>query len=209
MANVYAALFFLALTTVILALYLLTLQRAMSRCSPRNRTMSPGLVWLQLIPVFGLYWHFKNVTELSRSLANEYHARGATVDEPHLALGYAMGLCLIIGYGIMFISEAAGRGSSGLATQDVSNLRLLGSLVALAGLVTTILYWMRVSRTSRRVVTLAPPMRAGAASAFAFPASSSLAVCARCGQAVPAGRFCPRCGAERASVEASEQWRAS
>ncbi len=32
--------------------YLLTLSKALNRCSPANRSMSPGQVWLLLIPLF-------------------------------------------------------------------------------------------------------------------------------------------------------------
>ena len=39
-------------------LYLAALQKALERCSPVSRAMRPRQVWLLLMPVFGLVWHF-------------------------------------------------------------------------------------------------------------------------------------------------------
>src|SRR5271166_2160891 len=58
--------------------YLLTLQKAFSRCSPENRAMAPGMVWLMLIPLFNLVWHFIVVTNLSKTLGTEFQRRGIT-----------------------------------------------------------------------------------------------------------------------------------
>jgi hypothetical protein len=38
--------------------YLRTLGQVLRAVAARNRTMAPGLVWLNLIPVFSLGWHF-------------------------------------------------------------------------------------------------------------------------------------------------------
>jgi hypothetical protein len=46
----------LIVALVIGILFLLTLHRALDRCSPRNRTMEPGMVWLNLIPLFSMVW---------------------------------------------------------------------------------------------------------------------------------------------------------
>jgi hypothetical protein len=63
-------------------LFLLTLSRTLAQCSPRNRTMEPGQVWLNLIPLFGLVWMFITVIRLSESLQNEYRSRGLHSDDP-------------------------------------------------------------------------------------------------------------------------------
>ena len=49
-------------------LYLLTLQRTLNRCDPSSRTMSPGLVWLCIVPVFGFVWTFFVVNAIADSL---------------------------------------------------------------------------------------------------------------------------------------------
>ena len=45
--------------------YCLTLQKCLTRCSPQCRTLVPGQVWLLLIPLFDLVWHFIVVTRVS------------------------------------------------------------------------------------------------------------------------------------------------
>src|SRR6266852_353173 len=55
--------------------YLLTLQKALSRVSPRNRLMEPGMVWLMLIPCFNTIWQFFIVTRVAGSLRNEFRDR--------------------------------------------------------------------------------------------------------------------------------------
>ncbi|HTE07784.1 MAG TPA: hypothetical protein VK628_03410 [Flavitalea sp.] len=40
-----------------------------------NRLMRPGYVWLQLIPLFGLYWQFRVVTAISKSIYGELESR--------------------------------------------------------------------------------------------------------------------------------------
>ena len=56
--------------------YLVTLQKALSRVSRRNRLMQPGMVWLALIPLFNLVWNFFIATQIPDSLRNEFRARG-------------------------------------------------------------------------------------------------------------------------------------
>ena len=55
--------------------FLLTLQTALSRCSKRNRTMEPGMVWLMFIPLFNLFWWFYLVINVGNSLKNEFSDR--------------------------------------------------------------------------------------------------------------------------------------
>ena len=52
------------------------LHRALARCAPSSRTMSPILVWLMLIPVVGLFWPFRVVPAVAKSLHNEFARRG-------------------------------------------------------------------------------------------------------------------------------------
>jgi hypothetical protein len=144
-----------AIYTAILALYLLTLHRSLRRCAPENRAMDPAKVWLQLIPVFGLAWHFVNVRALGESFENEYRSRGMSATRPHQSLGIAMGVCLIAGYGMTGLlylldpGSAAGAADSTVSATD--SLRSLAGFVALAGVVSTALYWMRVYRVGKEL----------------------------------------------------------
>jgi hypothetical protein len=65
--------------------FLLTLSRCLGQCKPRNRTMEPGAVWLNLIPLFGLVWMFITIIRISESLQNEYRYRGMRADDPEFA----------------------------------------------------------------------------------------------------------------------------
>src|SRR5580700_6726522 len=61
---------------VIVICYLRTLYKALSRISPRNRRMTPALVWLTLIPYFGVFWQFFIAMRVPDSLRNEFRDRG-------------------------------------------------------------------------------------------------------------------------------------
>jgi hypothetical protein len=75
--------------------YLLTLQSALAKCPPGSRTMEPGMVWLLLIPLFHLVWHFFVVMALGNSLGNEFRRRGIQcLDQlPGQSIGMAMCIC--------------------------------------------------------------------------------------------------------------------
>ncbi len=65
----------LILILVLVVLYLLTLQRALARCSAEVRALSPQLVWLMFIPLANVVWNFVLVVALSRSLGREFRRR--------------------------------------------------------------------------------------------------------------------------------------
>src|ERR1035441_5415872 len=60
--------------------YLLTLQKALNRCSPECRAMSPGMVWLMFIPLFHIVWQFFVVLNVAKSLDAEFQKRGIAED---------------------------------------------------------------------------------------------------------------------------------
>ena len=51
--------------------FLLTQQNTLKVIRRENRKLSPGLVWLQLIPIFNFYWMFVVVTRIADSLDRE------------------------------------------------------------------------------------------------------------------------------------------
>ena len=104
--------------------YLLTLQRALQRCAPDARTLTPGLVWLLLVPVFALVWHFIVVKEVSKSLHNEFARRNTPNIEPEPGKGIGLAMCIL------------------LATTLIP---LLGIFSGLAGIVCWIIYWVKIS----------------------------------------------------------------
>lgn len=110
-------------------LFLMTLQRALKQCAPRNRTMEPGQVFLNLIPCFGLVWLFITVNRMSESLRNEFRDRGMRSQEDYgqgVGTTYAvLTVCTLIPY--------------------------LGSLIAIGALVCWIIYWVKIAGLGREL----------------------------------------------------------
>jgi hypothetical protein len=52
------------MTLGVMISYLLTLEVALRRVSPGNRTMAPGMVWLMLVPCINDRWQFQIATEV-------------------------------------------------------------------------------------------------------------------------------------------------
>lgn len=115
--------------------YLISLQKAFTRCQPKNRAMEPGLVWLMLIPIFSTIWHFFVVINLSESLHREFTDRSLEAEPfPGKSIGLAMcilNVCSIIPY--------------------------LGILAGLAGFVCWIIYWVKIADYSSRLACDTPP----------------------------------------------------
>jgi hypothetical protein len=59
--------------------------------------MNPGLVWLMLIPLFNIVWHFFIVLNMAKSLAAEFQKRGIAEDpSPGQTLGLVMCIANLI-----------------------------------------------------------------------------------------------------------------
>lgn len=108
-------------------LFLLTLKKALEQCAPRNRTMEPGMVFLNLIPCFGAIWLFITVSRVSESLRAEYDDRGM---DAYGDYGQQMG--------ISYASLALG-----------SLIPYVGALLAIAALVCWILYWLKIAELGK------------------------------------------------------------
>jgi hypothetical protein len=109
--------------------YLLTLQKALNRCAPENRAMAPGLVWLLLIPLVNIVWHFFVVINIAKSLGAEFSKRGlAEEPEPGKKIGLIM--CILACCGI---------------------IPLLGVLCSIGALVCWILYWVKIAGFSAKL----------------------------------------------------------
>jgi ABC-type antimicrobial peptide transport system permease subunit len=108
--------------------YILTLSRALQKCSPSSRTMQPAMVWLLLIPLFNLIWNFLIVNAISESLTKEFRLRGVLFfeSEPGKRIGMPMAVC-----------------------GACSVIPILGILASLAYFVLWIVYWVKVSGFSK------------------------------------------------------------
>jgi hypothetical protein len=120
--------------------YCIQLQDALLQCSPAARAMQPGLVWLMLLPLFNVIWHFVIVTSLSKSLRSEFTVRRIPLLEgkPGKDLGLAM-----------------------CSLQAASVLPFVGLLTAIPGVICWILYWIKIAgytRMLRQPVVMGQPV---------------------------------------------------
>jgi peptidyl-prolyl cis-trans isomerase D len=140
----------------ILILYIRTLRRALERCCPASRAMSPDAVWLLLIPIFSAVWRFFVVFRLATSLGNELRHRKVPNADPEP--GRTVGLAMCVLPLVILLSAVAGAGA--LQT-------LVRGVLAGASVVCWLAYWVKIAGFSK---ALAPPHEAGVTE----PASAKL-----------------------------------
>ncbi len=117
----------LLIALVVGILFLMTLHKALARCAPHNRTMEPGMVWLNLIPLFGLVWQFITVVRVGESLKNEFRSRGWDRRDEDYGKGLGIISCCL-----------------GIA----GNIPYIGLLFSLGALITFIMYWVKIANFS-------------------------------------------------------------
>ena len=143
----------------IAVLFLLTQQNALKAVRRENRSMQPGLVWLQLIPVVGQIWQFIVVLRIATSIRKEikfvqgdslFGASDLSVAEKlshrgTLAIGIAY--CTLTLVGVFFnLFMTAGQESP---------LTPLVGLIFLTGIVCWIIYWVRLAQSRKILVQAA------------------------------------------------------
>jgi hypothetical protein len=112
--------------------FLNTLQNTLKAVSPHNRRMSPGQVWLSLIPFFNIVWNFIVVIRVADSLADEFFERGMHSEEARPGYGVGLAYCIL--------------GICGL-------IPFLGTLASLAGFVCWIVYWVKIAGYKNKLGT--------------------------------------------------------
>lgn len=120
--------------------FVLTQQRILELIRPANRRMSPGMVWLQFIPFLGLVWQFIVVIRISDSIRDELNT---PVDDSIFA-------------DEAFSSEARPTLNAGISYAAIFCISFLmpltiRGLIALAGLVVWIVYWVQLARYKKRL----------------------------------------------------------
>jgi hypothetical protein len=148
------AIFQLVLLVAILIpaiLFLLTQQNTLKATRPENRLMKPGLVWLQLIPFVGQVWQFFVVTDIAGSIKKEMEtgsedsilgiADTMTAEELRTKPTLTMGItyCSLNVVYVLLHLIIRGRTST------------LLSLLALAGMVCWIIYWVQLAACKKKL----------------------------------------------------------
>ncbi len=116
-------LIFLLIAVVVAIFYLLNLQNLMKSIKEENREVSPGNVWLMLIPVFSLIYAFILYPKISASVKKELESREMD-------------------------TEGDGAKNLGLAlaiTGALSLIPVIGGLAGLANLVIFIMWWVKTA----------------------------------------------------------------
>lgn len=105
--------------------FLLTLQNCLKKIKMENREMSPGLVWLNLIPIFSLGWTFYIVAKLSNSIKKEL---GSAAEDGGWGLGLA--------YAIL---------------QVTTLIPGIGAFLSIPLIIVWIIYWVKISKYSKQI----------------------------------------------------------
>jgi hypothetical protein len=116
-------------------LLLMALHRLLARCAPIHRTMSPRSVWLNLIPVFNLFWSIQTVRRVAATLRAEYadrrlQPRGDLAEKTgYAAIGLCIGSLALIG----------------LSPESDANAAILEMAMIFASFVAYIIYLTRIN----------------------------------------------------------------
>lgn len=124
--------------------FLITQQNTLKAIKPENRLMHPGLVWLQLIPLFGQIWMFFVVVKIAASVQLELISRDsdsilgfadaasveATGQRPTQAIGIAECTMTVLAYLIQLAEP---------------RLALFSMVLWLAAFVCWIIYWVQLA----------------------------------------------------------------
>jgi len=134
---------FLILYYVPKIFFLITQQNLLKAIKPENRMLEPGLVWLQLVPVFALGWQFYVVTKISESLKREFYS-WSTEDT---ILGYADP------DSVMLSTEqpAYGIGIAYCILICCTIIPYFGCLALVGALVCWIIYWVKLAEYKTKV----------------------------------------------------------
>ncbi len=178
--------------------YVWNLHLLLRRCAAENRTMRPGLVWLQVVPVFGAIWQFWVVRRLSSSLEREYRSRGWPVaSAPGRSLGLAKAIvdAVALIHVIAFFWIVTSLANIGPTLDQVAftYLFFVAGLLQLASIVLWGAYWATLSKYSSGL-RLPPP---GTLPIFQ-PMPTQGPYCWTCGSLTGPVRFCPSCGRQLA-----------
>lgn len=86
----------LVVSTIVSCLLLNTMATLTERISPDLRTLSPAQVWVSVIPVFGSFWIFHVVNQLSNMLREEFARRKIVEFETSPGLSSGLGFCFTV-----------------------------------------------------------------------------------------------------------------
>ena len=134
---------FAALALVLMILYIRTLQKAFAACGPESRTLSPSLVWLLVIPLFNVAWHFVVVLSLSRSIDNDMRSRAQVRHAQSSAVPYGLAMCTLPVLALVAI---------------LARVPLIASFSTLGAFAFWVAYWLKVAKETRTCLSIPPSL---------------------------------------------------
>jgi len=126
---VFLSIAIIAIILLPMIFFLLHLQKLLTRCKTADK-MTPGLVWLNLIPLFNFGWIFYTVSCVRDSLKIEFKSRVLETDDPQF--GYSIGLAYCI-------------------TWVCSIVPVVGFFSSIASIILFIIYWVKTHKYSSQL----------------------------------------------------------
>lgn len=143
-----AVLFIVAATIAIcITIYLMffwTLYRAIQQVRPKLRQISPGAVWLCLIPVLGGVFAFWMVDAIATSLRKQF--KELDRDDPSCSYGHVAGVLWILPTFLMILIRLMG-----VDRKDSDSANTIYMLLGLVSFVAWIFYWSQISNFGKRL----------------------------------------------------------
>ena len=121
----------LGITIIPAIFYLMTLQSTLDTISMENRKMPSGNVWLLLIPLFNLVWHFIVVKNIADSIKAEADSKGIMIAELKPAYNIGLAMCIL---------------------SCLNLVPVLSMFTGIAAMVCWIIYWVKIADYKRILV---------------------------------------------------------
>jgi hypothetical protein len=141
----------LVVALVIGVLFILTQQNTLRAIGTENRLIHPGLIWLQIIPLFGLIWQFFVVVKIAGSIKKELFS-----EQTDSILGFAdadaveaSGKTPTLVIGVLYCTFTTAAVFLNFFISQ--GLIPLVSLIMLAGVVCWIIYWVNLSGWKKKL----------------------------------------------------------
>ena len=148
-------------------LFFLTQQNTLKLIRKENRDLHPALVWLQIIPLFNLYWIFVVVTRIADGISKEkvalqddsilgipdYDAVKGVGKRPTYKIGMAWCILYLCFFGILIVFNLFATPNS---TENDTFLAIFSPLFGLAITTCWIIYWVKLVSEKRKLTTLHP-----------------------------------------------------
>lgn len=151
----YLQLVLLALALIPAILFLLTEFNTLKLVRPENRTLQPGWIWLQLIPLVGQLWQFVVVARIAGSIGNQwqYEDEDSILGINAEAVAVTTTNRPTLGIGIAYCSLNALMIACNLILRAAPNsvISIAVGLLAVASVICWIIYWVNLAGWRRRL----------------------------------------------------------